>query len=266
MANEIKLPIYTNRLLMATMLDPDGEPLDLTGAEVVFSVRENHSASAHTLLDGCEAVWTAGNEHIDVSLVTDDVKKGGASILLTVGVDAQAGDLLAHKTISAVDLSGHSSVHVWLKSSVNTAAGDLQFLLDDTAGCESPRKVLDVPALSAGVWKRCVLFFDTDYQSAEVSLPGIISIGIKMAVDKGAFTLAVDDVVAGKYLLEKVLGDNGADPTEGVATFEILAEHTLYISEGSYDYDIEVYYPGTGVRYVPIIAKIELLNHATAKD
>jgi hypothetical protein len=266
MANEIELPIYSDRLMLATLLDPDLDPLDLTGAEVVFSVRENHSDPAHTLLDGCEEEWTAGNEHIVVSLVTSDKQKGAASILLTVAADASAEDILAHATITELDLSGHSSVHIWLKSSVGTDAGDLQVILSTAAAGAEPVMTLDVPALSAGVWKRCVMYFDDTYHCAEESLAGIVSVAIKMVVDKGAFTLAVDDAVAGKYLLEKVLGSNGADPTLGVATFALLAEHSADIEAAEDDYDIEVHYTATGVRYVPIIAKIEFLDHATAKD
>ncbi len=266
MANNIELPKYTNRLVEATLTDPNGDPLDLTGAEVYFSAREDHSEDAQTVLDACEAVWTAGSGDIVVSLVTADKQKGAASILLTVSADAEADDILAHKTITSTDLSGHSSVHLWLKSSVNTDAGDLQVILSTAAAGATPVMTLDVDALTAATWTRVVLFFDETYQCAEESLAGIVSVAIKMAVDKGAFTLAVDDVVAGKYLLEKVEGSIGVDPTLGVATFDILAEHSADIDAGTVDYDIEVYYTATGVRYAPVIDELEILDHASAKD
>lgn len=266
MANEITIPIYNNRLITATLTDDNGDPLDLTGATVRLSVREDHDDAANTPLDTCDVGWTQGTVNTTVSLDTSDYKTGIASNLLTVADAAAAGDILAYKAITSTDLSNHSSIHVWLKSSVNTDAGDLQFLVDNTAACASPQKTLDIPALTANTWTRVVLFFDTTYHTAETSLAAIISIGIKMAVDKGAFTLRVDDAVAGKYLIEKIAGSIGADPTLGVPTFAVLAEHVENIIAGVWDYDVDVYYAGTGVRYTPIISTFEPLNHASMKD
>lgn len=63
MANDIEVPVYNNRTIVATLTQPSTAALDLTGAAVYFSVREDASAAAHTQLDSCDAVtgWTDGS-------------------------------------------------------------------------------------------------------------------------------------------------------------------------------------------------------------
>ncbi len=81
----------------------------------------------------------------------------------------------------------------WIKCSVATAAGNLQILLDDTAKCASPIETLDVPALTAGVWRHCRVAL------ADPSLViAIISVGLKYTVDIGACDIWIDDIRAVK--------------------------------------------------------------------
>jgi hypothetical protein len=86
---------------------------------------------------------------------------------------------------------------MWIKSSVNLNAGDLQLLLDDTAQCPSPLETLNIPAVPANNWQ-----YVTMTLSNPSSCTAIISIGIKMVVDKGAFTLRVDDIKAGSLVTD----------------------------------------------------------------
>jgi hypothetical protein len=144
---------------------------------------------AATVIEDCEDAW---NEKVDVDVTAsiDDVdyKTGSASAKFEVAESCSAGDILATEVISE-NMSGDGSLKLWIKSSVACDAGDLQILLDDTAQCASPLKELDIPALSADTWTEVNL----DLGDAS-GLTAVVSIGIKMIEDKGAFNLWIDDV------------------------------------------------------------------------
>jgi hypothetical protein len=81
----------------------------------------------------------------------------------------------------------------WIKCSVATAAGNLQILLDDTAKCAGPIETLNVPALVAGVWRKCrVALADPSVLTA------VISVGLKYTVDIGGCDIWIDDIRAVK--------------------------------------------------------------------
>jgi hypothetical protein len=254
---------------VATLTTPAAAALDLTGATVYFSVRTSDSGDAETQIDACDAItgWTdASGGDVAISLDNSDYQEGTGSVLLTIA-DGAGVENLVTKTITSVSMAATSSIHLWVKSSVNTDAGDFQFLLDDTAACASPVKTLDFPALTANTWTRCVLFFDTTYHiSGTTGMTAIISMGIKQAVDKGACTLRIDDICRDTYLIEKLTGSIGADPTLGIATFNVLASHTEKMTAGTWEYDVTCYWAGTGVYYSPIISTFEALDHAFSKD
>jgi hypothetical protein len=100
-----------------------------------------------------------------------------------------AGAIIATEAITALDLSGRKEISLWIKSSITINANDLQLLLDNTAKCVSPLETLNIPALVANTWTKIAL---------TLANPGsdtaIISVGVKMVVDKGAFDLFIDDV------------------------------------------------------------------------
>jgi len=138
----------------------------------------------------CDTIWTAGTVNTTAVLDTVTEKEGTGCAQLTVGAGASAGDLLGYYDFTALDLSDCTHIELWVRPAVACAAGNLQLVLDNTAGCASPLETIDFPALTAVVWQR-------------VSLPlvgpkadgAIVSVGVKMAVDKGAFNLWLDDIV-----------------------------------------------------------------------
>ena len=263
--NKIELPKGDTMAIVTTLLDPNGAALDLTGASIWMSSRVDKALATYTDLDLCEAAWTELLAGVTAT-ADSDAQEGEKSVKLAITDPVAAGAILATKAITETDLSGHSSVHLFVKSSVSTNAGDLQLLLDDTALCASPRKTLDLPALTANTWTKVVLFFDSTYHAADDDLTGIISVGIKMVVDKGIFDLYLDEIRAGKYLIEKFAGDYGADPLLGKAYFLLATALTKYVDPDTYDFDIQTYWSGTGVKYTPIIDDLEILAHASDED
>jgi hypothetical protein len=154
-----------------------------------------------TVIEDCEDAWNEYvNAHVTSSLETSDVKAGSGAAKLVVALGALAGEILATEAITSIDLTGVSHLSAWIKASKNVAAGDLQFLLDDHASCASPLEAIDIPALTANTWTRVSIPF-----ADPSALTAIISLGIKMVTDLGAFTLYVDDVRQDNKTRNKVL-------------------------------------------------------------
>ena len=141
------------------------------------------------LIEDCEDAW---DEYVAANVTSTadagDKIVGAASAKLDVGVDAAVGRL-ATEAFASKDLSPYKYLKVWLKSSIALDAGDLDIMLDDHPQCVSPLRELAIPALSADTWTQLPLDMgDTS------GLTAIISIGIDMNTDKGAFIFHIDQV------------------------------------------------------------------------
>jgi len=140
------------------------------------------------VVENCEDTW-AEQVVAGVALSVTAGKVGtNAARATTTSVGATT--ILMSEAIS-VDLSTYAGLVLWIRSSVNTAAGDLRILLDDTALCASPLEDLSIPALVANTWTRVLLKLATP-----ASLTAVISIGLKQQVDLADGTFDVDDVEA----------------------------------------------------------------------
>jgi hypothetical protein len=154
------------------------------------------------LIEDCEDAW---NESV-ASGVTSSAdaadKKVGASSAQFVIDESVGGNTILATEIIAVDLSTRKSISYWIKSSVQTNAGDLQILMDNSPNCATPLETLDVPALIAGVWTKCSIAL-----SNPVALNNLVSIGLKMVTDLGACTIHIDDVrgIADNVVLKDII-------------------------------------------------------------
>ncbi len=144
------------------------------------------------LVENCEDAW---NESVAAGVTStadaSDKIVGSASAKLVVDATVGAGTILATEAMSSTNLSETNQIAMWIKASVNTSAGDMQLLLDNTASCTSPVETLDVPALTAGVWEQVVLTL-----AIPASDTAIISIGLNYVVDIGVCTIWLDDIKA----------------------------------------------------------------------
>jgi hypothetical protein len=143
-------------------------------------------------VEDCEDTWS---EQVvsGVALSTTTGKVGTYAARATT-TSIGADTILMSEAISA-DLSTYDALILWIRSSVNTAAGDLRILLDDTANCASPLENLQVPALVANTWTRVLLRFATP-----ANLTAVISIGLKQQVGLADGTFDIDDVHALKQI------------------------------------------------------------------
>ena len=165
-----------------------------TGFVALHTVEYEYDTKIDNVLHNCDAVW---DELVDgdvtASLDTDNEKDGTGCLKLVVAAGCAAGDILATEDITSLDISDCDEVTAWIWSSAALTAGDIQILLDNTAQCASAVESLDIPAVSANTWTRVVISL-----ANPTSDSAIISIGLKMVVDKGAFTLRADDIRAYK--------------------------------------------------------------------
>ena len=143
------------------------------------------------VIDNCDVNWTAGT-HGTPELDTGDKKEGSASVKIVVA-SAVAGDILATHDFTAINLVNHRSAQLWIKSSVNMVAGDLCLLIDEISACggSPPEEVLEVPALTANVWKQVTLALATP-----ADLEAVISVGVEYNANPQDCNIWVDDIKA----------------------------------------------------------------------
>jgi len=124
------------------------------------------------------------------SLDTQDKKQGAQSLKIVIVAAAAAGDRIT-KAITSVDLSGYTHLEGWVKSSVATAAVDLEIRLDSgvVQGDTTDLEILALPALVANTWT----YFRVALANPR-SDTAIVSIGLKYVTDIGAVTLWLDDL------------------------------------------------------------------------
>ena len=163
-------------------------PTAVTGIQRI-ELRERYEGE---ILHTCDSVW---DELVDgdttATADSEDKREGNASNKFVIAAGMSAGDIIASQDITSTDLSRYTHVELWVKSTVATAAGDLQLLLDDTAQCASPLETLNIPALVADTWTWVRLALaNPELDTA------IISIGLENNVDIGAATLHIDGIEA----------------------------------------------------------------------
>ena len=142
-----------------------------------FTVKELHN---------CNTVF---NESVDsdftITADTEDYKTGSASNKIVIAAGASAGDT-ASDTITTVNISKYDYIEFWIKSSVATSAGNLKIHLVDADGIEES---LDVPALTANVWKYCRVALVAPYDNTAIT-----QVRFEYDSDLGACVVHLDDI------------------------------------------------------------------------
>jgi len=141
-----------------------------------------------TAIDDCDVMWTVDGGGNSVTLDTSNKQEGSASMKVDIGAAHTTG-LVCHHDISSLDFTGADYIRFWVRCLTGVNADELQLKLDDTLGCGSPVKTVNIPALVAGVWhEHQVALGDVSGCSA------IVSIGLNVAVDQGAISVWLDDI------------------------------------------------------------------------
>jgi len=182
----VKLPVGSKPI---RDIYTDGAPAATDGkGAVMMALETNYSI----VLEDCEDAWNeTAPANISVSADSADKKVGTSSVKLDIADGASEGAILSEAIASPISLLGYTHIEFWIKSTVNTNAGDLQILLDNTAECVSPLETLNVPALTMNSWTHVRLALANP--GLDIS---IASIGIKYAEDIGACVVNIDDFKA----------------------------------------------------------------------
>ncbi|MBA7576580.1 hypothetical protein ES708_18421 [subsurface metagenome] len=141
-------------------------------------------------LEDCEDKWdeAAGvNPGVISEVDPVDKKKGKNAVKLIVTAGVAAGEILATELIDEIDMHLDTGLKIWVKCDKACADGDLQILLGTDPGCATTPKAVNIPILEAGVYKECTIDL-TDAPAA------VVSVGIKMVVDKTECTIRLDDL------------------------------------------------------------------------
>jgi flagellin FlaB len=181
------------------------------GKETVFSsLREARGSAAikgsvvangltRDTLSLANSAWT-GETNVTATADATDKKEGTASADLLVATAFTTG-LAASEDISSTDLTGQTQVQFWVKSSTTTVAGQIELVLDETAGCGSPEAQMDMPALTAGTWTDVTLAISDSAGNAvsDTNKDGVQCVGIEIEVDLSTLqneTVNLDRVLA----------------------------------------------------------------------
>lgn len=132
--------------------------------------------------------WSV-SEHITISADGTDKQEGSYSISASIAASAQAGEKWYFNEASAKDFGSATKMIFWIKSSVSTNAGELQFEVDDSADLASPLDTVNIPALTADTWTEVTI-------SLGAARSSVLSYGIKYTTDIGAATVKIDDIRA----------------------------------------------------------------------
>jgi hypothetical protein len=138
--------------------------------------------------DDCETTWTAKT---NVTVADEGtIKKVGSYSQKVSPASAFTTGLMAYRDQALGDKSAYGLVRLWIRSSIAMSAGDLQFCIDNTAGCGSPTETLDIPALTADTWK--LVFLECSDPAS--TMTAIASLGLKSTTDFGACDIYIDDI------------------------------------------------------------------------
>jgi len=178
---------------------PPGSPLigemstsgALTPDDNLGVVYEYEGEGKTLVIEDCQDAW---NEDVPANTTAAAsvawFKVGTSSVELAYAAAAAAG-VITTEVIAVTTLVPYKYIDLWVKCTVDAAAGDFQLMLDDTAKCVSALETINLPALEAGVEQHVRLTL----ANPETDLT-LISVGIKLVTDLGACSLFVDDIRA----------------------------------------------------------------------
>ena len=159
--------------------------LELKGAVVAEGV-------TNKTLSLADSAWTsASSSNVTVTADATGKKEGTASADLVIATAFTTG-LAAYKDLDAtVDVSKLDSIQLWVKVATTTAKGDIEIVVDDTAGCGSTLENVDLPVLVGGTWSLVALGI-----SDNSDMTAVKCVGLNVVVDQNSQIVNLDQVVA----------------------------------------------------------------------
>ncbi len=154
---------------------------------------------ADYLLEDGEDTWNSGT-HGTAAAETTLVKVGSGSAKCTLTAGITPSDIVMYETMAATrDISTYTHILCWAYSTETTAAEDYRIGLGTTAAGASPTTLVDLPALTATVWKYCHCTEVTGKEMADTSAGTIIGLESNANGTSGDI-IYLDDIRAAKNI------------------------------------------------------------------
>lgn len=186
----VEVPSPTTKLSYAAIGDiPFGRFCEPVGAEEKCAI----FGGSVDLADGTVA-WSPEAE-VSVAL---EAGIGGANCnKITIGAAHTTG-VAASENITEVDLSAEEVINLLVKSSIALAAGDYQIGVSETADLGGSPVLMDLPAMVADKW----YYLSIPYSGVAADRNAVVSLGLNVAVDKGASVVRIQHVRAGSQFYD----------------------------------------------------------------
>lgn len=161
----------------------------VNGTWTNLSANVTLSAALNTIIDDCEAQWTAA---ANVTTGNNGTRKQGTWSRQIVPAGAFGTGKLAHRDLGgAINLSSRQQVSFWFLSSTAQASGILELrLCSDTAGNVAVHSIPIPAMIAANTWQTVV------WDNGSAMNSSIQSIALYAVADPGTPTYLIDNVVA----------------------------------------------------------------------
>ena len=165
------------------------------------------------LIDNCDSAWSrkAASTHIACSTVTSnpyvetnvywDTSPRSSKLDIK---SAAVIESLAYRNTTTTNISNCLYVSVWLYSTKALNTGDIRFIIATSSALGGNLEYMDIPGLPANTGTRVSLPL-----ANPATFSAVKSIGVYQAVDKGAFILYVDNVIATNDISDGNIYANG---------------------------------------------------------
>ncbi len=161
-------------------------------------------------IDDGEAAWTAAS-NVTCSTSTANYREGTRSSNHAVAAAHTTGKA-AYKSFTSTDYSGYQQISFWIRSTVALNANDYELRLCSDSSGNTAVDTFQIPAIPANVWVPLTL------DKAAALGSAIQSVALYVAVDRGALTINLDNIIAVKAAsaadslsLTSLIGKNSGD-------------------------------------------------------
>jgi Tfp pilus assembly protein PilX len=162
------------------------------------------------IIDNCDSSWTRVPASSHLSTGTDGTIKEtgkyydtGSSAKFTIN-DAATVETLAYYNSGTDNISPYKYISLWVRSTIALNAGDVAFKIATNTALGGTMETISIPAIAANTGTRVRLDIGTP-----ANFGALKSIGIAQAVDRGAFVLYLDEVIATNDISDGDIYANG---------------------------------------------------------
>ena len=166
---------------------PGGGAIDLTP---LYRVDPN-GALVSPIISDCDTAWTSSGSGISVSTNAADYKEEPRSTKLVIASTSGSTTLAYYNLPDTMDLTYASQIGVWIKSSEERTAGDLQVLLCSGTSGASAVETIDMPVLPGNAWTEAVVALN---DPGSGSLSAINSVALRTTAALSGVTIHLDEL------------------------------------------------------------------------